>query len=105
MGGLNKWLLALCLLAPTEALAGAARGELLYSTHCNACHASEIHWREQKLATGWDSLRIQIQRWQASMGLNWSEAEISDVARYLNALHYGFPDADRLLRDEKQFEY
>ena len=68
---------------------------MLYATHCNACHIAEIHWREQKLATGWRSLKAQVRRWQASIGLGWSEEEITDVARYLNATYYGFPDTDR----------
>ena len=69
----------------------ASRGELLYATHCSACHTTEIHWRRHKLATDWNSLMAQVRRWQASIGLLWSNDEITDVARYLNALHYGFP--------------
>lgn len=92
---------ALCLLLGTHTLAHAqpkhseARGELLYTTHCNACHTSEIHWRKQKLATDWGSLKVQVRRWQASIGLGWSEEEITDVARHLNTLHYGFPVSDQ----------
>src|SRR5574338_705145 len=35
----------------------ATRGELLYSTHCIACHSAQVHWREKKLATDWATLR------------------------------------------------
>lgn len=93
--------IALCLLwgahspAHAQARHSEARGELLYAAHCTACHTSEIHWREQKLATGWSSLKAQVRRWQASIGLAWSEEEITDVARYLNAAYYGFPDTDQ----------
>ncbi|HEX5364948.1 MAG TPA: cytochrome c [Gallionella sp.] len=83
------------LSLPGYTLAGTvsaeSRGELLYTTHCIACHAADIHWREQKLATDWISLVAQVNRWQASTGLIWSNDEIEDVARYLNKLHYGFP--------------
>lgn len=68
-----------------------SRGELLYTTHCIACHAADIHWREQKLATDWNSLVDQVRRWRSNIGLIWSEDEVDDVSRYLNALHYGFP--------------
>jgi len=80
-----------------------ARGELLYAAHCIACHASEIHWREQKLSTDWNSLKAQVRRWQASIGLAWSDDEVTDVARYLNATYYDFPDADQkgLLQGKK----
>ena len=68
----------------------ASRGELLYNTHCIACHSREIHWRQQKLATDWTSLLRQVQRWAGNSGLAWSDEEISDVARYLNATIYRF---------------
>jgi hypothetical protein len=42
-----------------------------------------------------DSLRFQVRRWQASIGLDWTEDEIADVVSYLNAAYYGFPDADQ----------
>jgi len=92
---------ALCLFWGMHAFAhaqsklGESRGELLYATHCSACHTSKIHWREQKLATDWNGLKVQVRRWQASIGLSWSEEEITDVAHYLNAIHYGFPVADQ----------
>lgn len=92
---------ALCLLWGVHTLAHAhgrlseTRGELLYSTHCNACHTSKIYWREQKLATDWGSLKAQVRHWQASIGLGWSEEEIEDTAHYLNAVYYRFPDADK----------
>ncbi|HEU0219695.1 MAG TPA: cytochrome c [Gallionella sp.] len=91
----------LCILCGTHssALAQAkhseARGELLYAAHCIACHASEVHWRKQKLAADWRSLKVQVRRWQANIGLTWSEEEITDVARYLNAAYYDFPDTDQ----------
>ena len=100
---------ALCLLWSVHAFVhaqdryGETRGELLYTTHCNACHTTKIYWREQKLVTDWSSLKAQVRRWQASIGLNWSEEEIMDVADYLNTVHYGFPDVNQkgLLQEGK----
>jgi mono/diheme cytochrome c family protein len=84
--------LAACALpaALAQPAAPAGRGELLYSTHCIACHSREIHWRQKKLATDWASLNAEIRRWAGNAGLGWSEDEIVDVARYLNAVHYRF---------------
>ncbi|MDO8292099.1 MAG: cytochrome c [Gallionella sp.] len=79
-------------LAHAQSKQGESRGELLYATHCSACHTSEIHWREQKLATDWSSLRVQVRRWQTNIGLNWNEEEIADVVHYLNAAYYDFPN-------------
>jgi len=89
--------LALCLFwgMPADVHAQASnsesRGELLYVTHCSACHGSEIHWRELKLATGWNSLEAQVRRWQYNIGQGWSNEEIADVTWYLNEAYYGFP--------------
>jgi hypothetical protein len=57
-------LCSLCALAQAEVVPSEQRGELLYSTHCNACHNSTIHWREQKLVTDWKSLKAQVKRWR-----------------------------------------
>jgi hypothetical protein len=72
----------------------AARGELLYSTHCIACHSDKLHWRDKKLVTDWKSLQTEIVRWQGVSGLRWSKEDIADVAQYLNALYYRYPAQD-----------
>ena len=66
----------------------ATRGELLYTTHCIACHNTQVHWREKKLVNDWTSLQSEIRRWQEISGLGWSKKDIEEVAQYLNALHY-----------------
>jgi mono/diheme cytochrome c family protein len=72
----------------------ASRGELLYSTHCIACHTAQVHWRDKKLATNWESLKSQVRRWQNVLEQKWGEQDISEVARYLNTLHYHYPVTD-----------
>jgi mono/diheme cytochrome c family protein len=74
----------------TQAGAQPTRGELLYSTHCIACHTTQVHWRDQRLAKDWASLTQQVGRWAKNAGLSWSREEIVDVSRYLNALFYHF---------------
>jgi len=82
--------------AQTPPKADASRGELLYSTHCIGCHTAQVHWRDKKLSTDWTSLRAQVRRWQANTGLGWSDEEIFEVTRHLNALYYHFqPPAGR----------
>lgn len=68
-----------------------SRGDLLYSTHCVACHTTEIHWRNDKQAIDWDSLKFQVKRWQGNAGLAWNEADITEVSRYLNETIYHYP--------------
>ena len=81
------------LLAAAQAQPAApvSRGQLLYDMHCIACHTTQMHWREQKQVTDWPSLTFQVRRWQASAQLNWTEADIDDVARHLNDSIYRLP--------------
>lgn len=69
----------------------ATRGELLYTTHCIACHTAKMHWRDKRQATDWESLKAQVRRWQATAGLRWSEGDIAEVARHLNDTIYHYP--------------
>lgn len=80
--------------AETPPMGDTRRGELLYSTHCIACHSDQMHWRDKKLVTDWKSLRSEIDRWQGISGLRWSNEDIADVARYLNTLYYRYPAPD-----------
>jgi len=92
---LSLWLLVACIGGAHDVAAqpapGAPRGELLYSTHCVACHSTQVHWRDVRLATDWASLRLQVLRWQGNTGLAWSDDDIAAVTRYLNDLYYRFP--------------
>ncbi len=67
------------------------RGELLYTTHCITCHTSQMHWRNNRQAYDWDSLKAQVRIWQGNTGLQWGEADIAEVAGYLNETIYRYP--------------
>ena len=88
---------AAIVLAALVARAGAAppasRGELLYTTHCIACHSTQMHWRDQRRATDLDSLREQVRLWQGRAQLSWTEDDIAEVTRYLNERIYRFERA------------
>lgn len=86
---------ALGVIATAQAQTGApsARGELLYATHCVACHTTQMHWRDGRLATDWPGLKAQVRRWAVNAGTNWSDEDIAEVARYLNGAFYKFPVA------------
>lgn len=98
---LLRWILVVLVVsfgslaqADTQPMGDAVRGELLYATHCIACHSDKVHWRDKKLVTDWKSLRSEIDRWQVVSGLLWNNEDIADVARYLNALYYRYPAPD-----------
>lgn len=74
-----------------------SRGELLYATHCVACHNSQIHWRDARLATDWPSLVAQVRRWQDRALLQWSDEDVQAVAAHLNERIYRYPQPGRVL--------
>lgn len=78
----------LAQVAPTSPM--ASRGELLYARHCLACHTSQVYWRANRQASDWPSLKAEVQRWQASDRLDWSEEDILGVTHYLNERFYHF---------------
>lgn len=74
----------------TNAAMAQSRGERLYTTRCAACHTTQVHWRDRRLATDWNSLQAQVTRWQATGRLGWSQEDIVAVTQYLNESFYGF---------------
>ena len=79
------------LASPVLAQTAPGRGELLYANHCVECHGVQMHWREQRLARDWTTLKHQVRRWQGEARLQWSEADIDAVARHLNDTIYRYP--------------
>ena len=82
------WVLACATAAAQEQ---PTRGRLLYTTHCVACHNSQVHWRDRRLATDWESLKQQVRQWQARLVLGWSDDDIVEVTRHLNDTIYRYP--------------
>ena len=81
----------LSTVAYSQTTPSQTRGDLLYNTHCVACHTTEIHWRNGKQAFDWDSLRFQVKCWQGNAGLAWNETDITEVSRHLNETIYHYP--------------
>jgi mono/diheme cytochrome c family protein len=70
------------------------RGQLLYENHCQGCHASIAHVRDNRRATTRTALRGWIVRWSGELKLGWGEAEVDDVMDYLNRRYYRLPPAN-----------
>jgi len=64
------------------------RGQLLYENHCQGCHTSKMHIREQQRAKSLAELRGWVIRWSQVQKLGWREEEISEVVDYLNRRFY-----------------
>ena len=88
-------LVALAAQAQSSPVGGVvvpvSRGQALYDTHCIACHTTQVHWRDARLVTDWDSLKREVRRWQATNALAWPEADVVQVARHLNDTFYRYP--------------
>jgi cytochrome c5 len=63
-------LLAVSGIAAAQLPGGSRRGQMLYENHCSACHTTEVHWRDKKLARDWDGLILQVRIWQGNGKLN-----------------------------------
>jgi mono/diheme cytochrome c family protein len=77
--------------AAAEPARDSARAQLLYDTHCIACHTEKVHWRDQKIATDWNTLKSEVDRWQKVGVLGWTGQDILEVTAYLNTLYYKYP--------------
>lgn len=66
------------------------RGQLLYETHCSACHEQSVHSRNPRKAESVDKIKYFVTRWSTELKLNWSSSDIDEVAKYLNSKYYNF---------------
>ncbi len=85
------WLFAVSFLAWAGPDADSSRGALLYETHCVACHSEQVHWRDHRLVSDWESLTREVDRWQANANLRWDANDIDAVSRYLDDAFYKLP--------------
>jgi mono/diheme cytochrome c family protein len=85
-------LVAAAASVPARA-AEPSRGQLLYETHCIACHSTQMHWRDKRVVQDWAGLLGQVGAWQARAKLNWNAADIEAVATHLNQAIYRLPSA------------
>jgi len=83
-------------MAQTQPQPLPTRGELLYNTHCIACHTTQMHWRNNRQATDWKGIETQVRRWQGDAGLRWTDADITEVTRYLNNTIYKYPQTGEI---------
>ena len=81
-------------LAGAGAAVAQAPAQTMHDTHCVMCHDAKIYARENRTARDFESLRTEVNRWQTNVSLNWSEAEIDAVTRWLAERHYGLKCPD-----------
>ncbi len=82
----------LMVVALPAAAAVAARGRILYQTHCLTCHYERLHERprERSRVHTLTQLRIEVAERAALTGQRFTVDDLDDIAAYLNASHYSF---------------
>lgn len=79
----------LILLFPVSASPqDAARGRLLYETHCGGCHYERVHQRLRSEVRDLSDLRDMVARWAPQTKRTYTLAELEDIVQYLNESHY-----------------
>jgi len=64
------------------------RGQLLYQNHCQECHETGVHFREERKVTNSVELTAQIVRWTKELELDWTQEEVADVRAFLDEHFY-----------------
>lgn len=67
------------------------RGAALYELRCTGCHGQSVHSRDKRLAADFGAVRAWVERWRATLRLDWSADEVDDVAVHLNRRYYRHP--------------
>lgn len=85
-------LLALVLAAGAGPALAAdiANGKQLQQENCRSCHDDGMYTRENRKVTTPDGLMKQVRRCESTLGLQWFDEDINDVAAYLNESFYKF---------------
>ena len=83
-------LAALILFAYARTLPGPMEDELLYSGAAPAYQAVQAYWGELGQARDWESLKLQVRRWQQVTAPGCSECEVEQMARNLNQAVFRF---------------
>jgi mono/diheme cytochrome c family protein len=81
----------LILLLPVSAWPqDAARGRLLYETHCGGCHYERLHQRLRSDVKDLSDLRDMVARWAPQTKRSFTLDERENIVQYLNESHYRF---------------
>lgn len=87
------WLLASASAAATaapDAALFASRGELLYANHCQGCHTSVLHVRDDHRARSVADVYDWVRHWSHYQELGWTDEESAAVTEYLVGHYYRF---------------
>lgn len=91
MPALLRYAVALSVALPAAAAAqDQPRGQLLYETHCGACHYERVHQRKKSAVKNLSELRDMVARWAPQTSHRFTLDELEAVVQYLDRSHYRF---------------
>lgn len=70
--------------------ADAKAGKELHDANCLKCHAADVYTSAERKIGSLDALTSQVARCTKAAGVTWTEAQVGDVAAYLNGAFYHF---------------
>lgn len=76
------------MLASGPVSADLVRGQQLYEHHCQLCHQSSAHVRDNHKVKTADDLKYFVRRWSDYLKLDWSVEDRRDVEEFLDDAYY-----------------
>jgi len=76
------------LTPPAASPVAGSRGQMLYENHCQECHTSVVHVRQDHRVRSREGLAHWVRHWAGELKLNWSADDINDVVDYLSERYY-----------------
>ena len=81
-------------LAVSVSASAQTPAQTTHDTYCIMCHGTEVYTRKSRIANDYDSLWVQVDRWQSNVSLNWTSTQIDMMATWLATRYYGFSCPD-----------
>lgn len=90
-------------LSAAPVSADLVRGQQLYEHHCQLCHQSTAHVRDNRKVHNADDLAYFVRRWSDYLKLDWSAEDRGDVEEYLDNAYYKLePVSDAENKSDKE---
>ncbi len=77
-------------LSSNTPAADVSHGKTLQQKNCMTCHDDGIYARDNRKVSTLEGLHKQVKRCELSLGLQWFDDDVNDVAGYLNESFYKF---------------
>lgn len=87
---LSLGLLSIAAVQASDNAASVEDGKKLYAAHCTTCHDTKIHTRPNRIIHTYGDLVNRVKFCDVQSKAGFSDAQIHDVAEYLNANFYKF---------------